>query len=244
MRSKTMLLGASLLLSVGVGTASQAATLYSNDFSSNTNGFSGATTIATTPTGEKYLTLYNGGSNPATGQTTLSIAPGATNLNLSFNVYAIQSVDGNGPFGGGPDPFQILIDGIQAYNVNFANFGGDTQSYSGNLATSGPGFSYADQTGATAVGTLGYGTGSFGDSTYLLSFALPTLTTSVTFIGATNEDLGNENYGIDNVVVTGMAAAVIGAVPEPASWLMLITGFGMIGAGLRSRRRRTVLRYA
>ncbi len=31
-----------------------------------------------------------------------------------------------------------------------------------------------------------------------------------------------------------------GAVPEPASWAMLIVGFGMIGAGLRHRRRIAV----
>lgn len=33
------------------------------------------------------------------------------------------------------------------------------------------------------------------------------------------------------------------AVPEPATWAMMIVGFGMIGAGLRYRKRRTVLRY-
>ncbi|MGF7170750.1 hypothetical protein FHS91_002436 [Sphingobium xanthum] len=34
------------------------------------------------------------------------------------------------------------------------------------------------------------------------------------------------------------------AVPEPASWALLLAGFGAAGAALRSRRRMTTLRYA
>lgn len=33
----------------------------------------------------------------------------------------------------------------------------------------------------------------------------------------------------------------LAAVPEPASWAMLITGFGVAGVALRRRRRQTVL---
>jgi hypothetical protein len=31
-----------------------------------------------------------------------------------------------------------------------------------------------------------------------------------------------------------------GAVPEPASWAMMLVGFGSIGAMIRTRRRSTV----
>jgi len=34
------------------------------------------------------------------------------------------------------------------------------------------------------------------------------------------------------------------AVPEPATWAMLVLGFGMAGAGPRSRRRSTRIAYA
>jgi PEP-CTERM motif len=40
-------------------------------------------------------------------------------------------------------------------------------------------------------------------------------------------------YYLDNVSVQGLAA-----VPEPASWMMLLLGFGMVGSVMRSRRRR------
>ncbi|WP_242139819.1 MULTISPECIES: PEPxxWA-CTERM sorting domain-containing protein [unclassified Sphingomonas] len=38
--------------------------------------------------------------------------------------------------------------------------------------------------------------------------------------------------------------AVESAVPEPATWLMMLAGFGMVGAGLRSRKVRTSVTYA
>jgi hypothetical protein len=42
----------------------------------------------------------------------------------------------------------------------------------------------------------------------------------------------------NNLAVTGGAGDTVGAVPEPATWAMLITGFGFIGSILRSARRR------
>ena len=37
---------------------------------------------------------------------------------------------------------------------------------------------------------------------------------------------------------------VIGGVPEPTSWAMMIGGFGLAGAALRRRAARTTVRYA
>ena len=36
------------------------------------------------------------------------------------------------------------------------------------------------------------------------------------------------------------SAAAIGAVPEPATWAMMILGFGAVGAGLRHRRSQVI----
>lgn len=48
----------------------------------------------------------------------------------------------------------------------------------------------------------------------------------------------SESYGgyVDNITLT--------AVPEPASWAMLIAGFGLIGMALRRRTVRTAVTYA
>lgn len=48
---------------------------------------------------------------------------------------------------------------------------------------------------------------------------------------------------LDDVSVTANATPPTPSVPEPAGWAMMIAGFGMVGAGLRARRR-TVLRHA
>jgi hypothetical protein len=42
----------------------------------------------------------------------------------------------------------------------------------------------------------------------------------------------------------GTIAPIGGAVPEPATWAMMLAGVGMIGGGMRYRRRRTTLAYS
>jgi hypothetical protein len=53
------------------------------------------------------------------------------------------------------------------------------------------------------------------------------------------------HFSIDNLTLRGSAAVEppSSAVPEPASWAMMLTGFGLVGGGLR-RRRRVALRFA
>jgi hypothetical protein len=43
-------------------------------------------------------------------------------------------------------------------------------------------------------------------------------------------------FGGDTVIATEGAARVDPGVPEPASWAMLIAGFGLTGAAMRRRR--------
>jgi hypothetical protein len=45
----------------------------------------------------------------------------------------------------------------------------------------------------------------------------------------------------DDPVSTSMPT---GAVPEPATWAMMLVGFGLIGGALRYRRKNTTIRYA
>lgn len=48
----------------------------------------------------------------------------------------------------------------------------------------------------------------------------------------------NDGVLFDNVTVTGTPTS---AVPEPATWAMMIAGFGLAGASIRSARRRAIL---
>lgn len=52
------------------------------------------------------------------------------------------------------------------------------------------------------------------------------------------------NWAFDILNVNTAIAAPVGAVPEPATWLMMITGFGLAGASLRRRRTTVRVRYA
>ena len=45
-----------------------------------------------------------------------------------------------------------------------------------------------------------------------------------------------------NTVLTSVGNASLGAVPEPASWAMMLAGFGL--AGVAMRRRRTAVAFA
>lgn len=67
-------------------------------------------------------------------------------------------------------------------------------------------------------------------------------TTLATFDGSAYDDTPGA-YQITFAGVT-FGPAATGGVPEPATWAMMLMGFGAIGAGLRRRRTRTTVSFA
>jgi hypothetical protein len=48
-------------------------------------------------------------------------------------------------------------------------------------------------------------------------------------------------YSVDGTLATGFSGTVpLGGVPEPASWAMMLGGFGLVGGALRSHRKASV----
>jgi hypothetical protein len=81
------------------------------------------------------------------------------------------------------------------------------------------------------------------------------LATSTLGINENPTQLVGPNIGIDQVVISGISGfwvmddlafdtQLASAVPEPASWAMMISGFGMIGVAMRSARRRKTISLA
>ena len=65
------------------------------------------------------------------------------------------------------------------------------------------------------------------------AFSVNFFATDATKIAFTNGNIGDNALGLDDVSIS--------AVPEPASWAMLIGGFGLTGAAMRRRRRVTAV---
>ena len=57
-------------------------------------------------------------------------------------------------------------------------------------------------------------------------------------------DLNNQNGNRENGLRVEASNATVGAIPEPATWAMMLVGFGMIGATARYRRRSITTTYA
>jgi hypothetical protein len=53
---------------------------------------------------------------------------------------------------------------------------------------------------------------------------------------STNLNWGDNDSGLDHVRITNAQAAV----PEPASWAMMLGGFGLVGGAMRSRRKAAI----
>jgi hypothetical protein len=84
--------------------------------------------------------------------------------------------------------------------------------------------------GTTIIG-IHYGAAgdSGGEATSFFSFVAPPGTTSITVTGRT----GANSLGLSNAVLFAT-----GAVPEPATWAMMLIGFGGIGVAMRRRKHR------
>ena len=126
---------------------------------------------------------------------------------------------------------------------------GTTTGYS-IMGISGSRFGYLDAAGAVAYGDYapGFDITAFNDYAITRTAGLTRLsvngTTLASFVAT---PLGGDSLEFGDGTGFGNAAGEYsslvfrsGAVPEPASWAMLVTGFGIVGGTLRSRRRAMV----
>jgi hypothetical protein len=232
-RSHLAVLATALLVAPA---AAHAVTLYSNDFESgSTAGFTISnptdTGILTAPgNGEKFLGQMTLGDTASLAVGTA----GQTSVTLNFDLYTLNSLDGS--TGAGPDYFDLNENGTNVLlHDTFGN--AFAQTYGCNNG----GGTCAGGTGSdpALTGVLGYeyyGPSHVYHMSYTVAVSGPT--TVFNFIGNSNQGIGDEGFGIDNVVVTGAATS---GTPEPASWALMLMGFGGLGAMMRSRRKSALI---
>lgn len=211
--------------------ASQAVTVYQNDFETSTAPeFSPAPFTLAPNASTTFLGRFESDSTTFT----LTGLDPHDSITLNFDLYIIQSWDGTGNAGFGPDGLRFIADSTTLLDATFGNRGGVTQSYSD--ATPLGGGPFASMTDADAVNTLGYpdffGTNSVYNLSFTFAHTASSLTVSFAGIGAGFEGINNESWGLDNFVVDASSQPV----PEPATLAVL----GLGGAALLRRRSRMV----
>ena len=257
MLSKMALLSG--LAAVAMAGSAHAGLLYSNDFDGaelRGAGVSGA--FFGLPTEGSVAGFWNaagwagnygagrgglvGGGNVAdfTGLSLTGLAT-HTHINASFILGFLESwdsTDGGPPFS--PDHLEIFIDGAKVADLTYNNALGTVKMTGGGvLLSDGMG-------GVSEYVRVNTDTNPFADTLVdmstapFLSFAHTGSSLNLLFraAGAGWQGGSDEGYGIDNVVLTydGIVAPP-GGVPEPASWALMIAGFGLSGSALRRRRQ-------
>lgn len=216
--------------------------------------------MASTASASPVITLPGGTSIPipALDLTTTSSTAIGGGITFTSNVpggsilgNTAETTFGNGTFEAG-NPYLSL--GVAANGYNYA-----TMSLTFATATSGFLADLRWTDGGPNIGNLAYNSASIaaynanGDLIDVIQFNNNGNYTGYApgtygFLRATADivriDFNNAFMGARNLQYIGPAFADPGAIPEPATWAMLIMGFALTGGMLRRRAGRTRVRFA
>lgn len=202
---------------------------------------------ATYPSGfAQILEFYNGGTSSAgTSGTNYGVSFGSNALALCLNTPGVSC--SNTSRGGVGDPNSqrgglVFLEGNETY-LNFAA-GFDT-GFSFNYSapnTTGSVMVYDGLNGTgNLLATVNLGLTPSNCGGEYGAVYCPFVAAGVTFSGTARSIAfgGVANYIVFDDVTFGSATPGPGnGVPEPAEWALMLTGFGLAGAGLRSHRKR------
>ena len=182
-------------------------TFYQSDFSQN--DFDG---WSTTQTIEYDNRILLGNFSNETCSLTLSCLPAHTSLQLTFDVYALDTWDGNGSTGGPkyPDLCFTSIDGNTLIETTFGHAFGVPQSYPANYPAHNDPFSGATQ---QCLETFCYGQ-NCASAQYSMSFTIEhSLSNAEIIFGADLlQDICDESWALGDVAIS-----LIGFVETPVA---------------------------
>lgn len=194
----------------------------------------------------------------------VAISPSTFNDGNVFAAGNQRGVIVNGTFDGGV----INFTGMNTSNNALTTFTGGQARFQGDFTGQGSGtfdltrLTFVSNSGATfgSVEFRVFGLGSGGDATIALTdnagmvFSFTTDALRDQFGSAADRFAfqGIDNQSIASVSITSasgfqdlrqlrLSSAAVTAVPEPATWAMLILGFGMVGGAVRSRKQTRTL---
>jgi Protein of unknown function (DUF642)/PEP-CTERM motif len=178
-----------------------------------------------------WTVINNDGSTTDNGRNVLWIGNGGFGLFTPFGTSFIDltGTSDSTPFDGLTQTVSTVAG--QSYKLTF-----DLGAQGTTGAFGGP-ISVMASAGATSGTFLDSGVSTPGSTTIngtvwtpeTLAFTATSASTAISFVGET----GIQFIGLDNVSLGS-------SVPEPASWAMLLVGFGGLGAVMRAQRKQPV----
>jgi hypothetical protein len=185
-----------------------------------------------------------GGSSPSTGFTVIDTFNNLSGVTTNFGSVIVQSVNnGNGAPPANSNPLGTSYLSVLGGGSATINFAPSTTAFQFDWGSID---SYNTLKIYSSIGniTIIPGTSSFPNAANGNQSA-PGTNGLFTVVGTAGEtfskiDLlsGTNSFEIDN-----LAVKTSGVVPEPATWAMLIAGFGLVGAAMR-RQRLTPVRVS
>ncbi|MBU2893411.1 hypothetical protein KO495_08720 [Colwellia sp. D2M02] len=189
---------------------SQASIIYQNDFEASAGAPWSTSLLDITPVGNRS---FLGQFGNETVSLSLDNLEAHNTMTISFDLFVIQSWDGNQVSGGGFDVFTFgLANGLSLLSTTFSNTPefNHNQSYSASNANG----DFVAHTDAAEINSLGYS--FYGDSVYNLSFTFAHAANDVQFnFNASGlQSMADESWGIDNVMVE---VSSTNNIPEPST---------------------------
>lgn len=160
--------------------------------------------------------------------------------------FSFQDISGSGPVGFGSRTLNPFIDAtVGAFVANFSAGLSAFQFQAGDFGADDDAITLSIYSGLNGTGTLlGTQTVNYGVASLPGAIANLSLTSATPFLSAVfnggSAGFPNSVY-YDNIVVRQAVAGV----PEPATWAMMMLGFGAMGFAMRRRTGVTTrIRYA
>ncbi len=191
-------------------------------------------------TGSQASTLY---SNPlltgpiaSPGMATFTASsPANQNGILSFDLNGFASLDGVNFY---EDDFTLKLNGANILQLSYNVGGGGanqifTNPYGATITGADLNPNHISFTGGQLQISLAGLPLTAGNNVFVFAYDSP----STGGLGGSGfagpQGTGDEAWGVSNVLLSG-------AVPEPATWAMMLVGFGMAGVALRRRAKVAV----